>query len=94
MNSPFRPLVRLLSVHHWEAAKHDMKDSQMIEAGTSYDLQGNEEWKFYIVKNGDKLEKHTINVKTNYRKIEPYNVPPVPLFNATRKGTPRPSSKI
>ena len=49
-----------------------MKEEQKIEAGTSYDLEGNMDWKFYIVKNGDKLEMHTLDVKNNYTHIIPY----------------------
>lgn len=70
-NIPSPPrLVRTLSEHHWQAAKHELGENSIIDAGTSYDVEdGSVLWKYYIVKRGNIVEKHTVSERYNIHDI-------------------------
>lgn len=68
MPAPAR-LIRTLSEHHWDAALDELEQSndKSVEAGRVTNLENGEiSWIYYLVRNGNRLERHIIS--------EPYNI--------------------
>lgn len=64
-------LIRTLSEQHWQAALEELEQRGLnqIEAGSVSNMDGEINWVYYLVRNGNILERHIISHRHNIHEI-------------------------